>query len=151
MTLSCTVNPSQLSLQKKACRYIRGQGKNPWVHHPFHDVDVFLIYENREENGYPPRSHDCQPEETEFAQAFEEAQEDLERREKNANHKRTMHMWKNVLEHVWNTRPIEHTQKLIDRMPKVMEAIIEAEGGKRNIEFSIQFKIPFNNGNIRTF
>ena len=41
-----------------------------------------------------------------------------------------MHMWKNALEHVWNTRPIEHTQKLIDRMPKVMEAIIEAEGGK---------------------
>ena len=64
------------------------------------------------------------------SQAFEEAQEDLERHEKNANHKRTMHMWKNALEHVWNTRPIEHTQKLIDRMPKVMEAIIEAEGGK---------------------
>ena len=63
-------------------------------------LDVFLIYEDRGENGYPPRSHDCQPEETEFAQAFEEAQEDLERREKNANHKRTMHMWKNALEHV---------------------------------------------------
>ena len=60
----------------------------------------------------------------------EEAQEDLERREKNANHKRTMHMWKNALEYVWNTRPIEHTQNLMGRMPKVMEAIIEAEGGK---------------------
>ena len=59
-----------------------GSGKNPWVHRPFHDVHVFLIHEDREENGYPPRSHDCQPEETEFAQAFEEAQEDLERREK---------------------------------------------------------------------
>ena len=105
-------------------------GENPWVNPPFHDVHVFLIHEDREENGYPPRSHDCQPEETEFAQTFETAKQDLERREKNANHKRTMHMWKNALEHVWNTRPIEHTQKLIDRMPKVMEAIIEAEGGK---------------------
>ena len=41
-----------------------------------------------------------------------------------------MHMWKNALEHVWNTRPIKPTQKLIDRMPKVMKAIIEAKGGK---------------------
>ena len=62
-----------------------------------------------------------------------------------------MHMWKNALEHVWNTRPIEHTQKLIDRMPKVMEAIIEAEGGKRNTEFRIQLKIPFTNGDFRKF
>ena len=59
-----------------------GSGKNPWVHRQFHDADVFLIYEDREESGYPPRSRDCQPEEAEFAQAFEEAQEDLERREK---------------------------------------------------------------------
>ena len=75
--------------------------------------------------------NNCPPEETEFAQAFEAAQEDFERRKKkkNANHKRTMHMWKNALEHVWNTRPIEHTQKLIDFMPKVIEAIIEAEAG----------------------
>ena len=59
-----------------------GSGENPWVHHPFHDADVFLIHEDREENGYPPRSHDCQAEETEFAQSFEEAQQDLEKREK---------------------------------------------------------------------
>ena len=32
-----------------------------------------------------PRSHDCQRDETEFAQVFEEAQEDLESHEKNAN------------------------------------------------------------------
>ena len=50
--------------------------------YPFHDADVFLIDEDREENGYPPRIHDCQVEETEFAQSFEEAQQDLERREK---------------------------------------------------------------------
>ena len=105
-----------------------GSGKNPWVSPPVHRDFQFI--EDREENGYPPRSHDCQPEETEFAQDFELAQEDLERREKNAKHKRTMHMWKNALEHVWNTRPIEPTQKLIDRMPKVMKAIIETEGGK---------------------
>ena len=59
-----------------------GSGKNTWVHHPFHDADVFLIHKDREENGNPPRSHDCQAEETEFAQSFEEAQQDLERREK---------------------------------------------------------------------
>ena len=53
-----------------------GSWKNPWVHPPFHDVHVFLTHEDREENGYPPRSHDCQPEETEFAQDY------LERREK---------------------------------------------------------------------
>ena len=55
-----------------------------------------------------------------------------------------MHMWKNALEHVWNTRPIEHTQKLIDRMPKVMEAIIEIEVGGNEIlnsEFSLKFHL----------
>ena len=46
-----------------------------------------------------------------------------------------MHMWKNALNHVWNTRPIGETQKPIDRMPKIMEAIIEAKGGRQNIEF----------------
>ena len=66
----------------------------------------------------------------EFATSFELAQEDIERRDKNAGHKRTMHMWKNAFNQMWNTRPIEETQKLIDRMPKIMEAIIEAKGGK---------------------
>ena len=74
------------------------------------------------------------PVETEFAGGFELAQEDVERREKSAGHKRTMHMWKNALNHMWNTRPIEETQKLIDRMPKIMEAIIEAKGGRQNID-----------------
>ena len=79
-------------------------GKNPSVSPPVHRD--FEFNEDREENGYPLRSHDCQPEETEFAEDLELAQEDLERREKNAKHKRTVHMWKNTLEHVWNTRPI---------------------------------------------
>ena len=60
-------------------------------------------------------------------------------------------MWKNEFEYVWNTRLIPHTPKLIDRMPKFMGAIIEAEKEKRNIEFRIQLKIPFNNGNFRKF
>ena len=75
------------------------------------------------------------PVETEFAGGFELAQEDVERREKNAGHKRTMHMWKNALNHVWNTRPIGETQKPIDRMPKIMEAIIEAKGEDKVLNF----------------
>ena len=86
--------------------------------------------EDRKENGYPPRSHDCQPAETEFAQTFELAQQDVERREKNSGKTRTMVMWKNAINHIWNNRPIEDTQKLIDRLPKIMHAIIETEGGK---------------------
>ena len=109
------------------CKYIPGPGKI-LRHFPFHHD--FHFNEVRAESSYPPRSYECQPKKAEFAQDFELAQKDLERREKNAKHKRTMHMWKNALEHVWNTRPIEPTQKLIDRMPKVMKAIIEAEGGK---------------------
>ena len=54
-----------------------------------------------------PRSHDCMPDETEFAETFQDAQEDLERREKNANKRRTMLMWKNALDEKWRTRPIE--------------------------------------------
>ena len=75
------------------------------------------------------------PVETEFAGGFELAQGDEERREKNAGHKRTMHMWKNALNHVWNTRPIGETQKPIDRMPKIMEAIIEAKGEDKILNF----------------
>ena len=74
-----------------------GSGKNTWAHHPFHDADVFLIHEYREENGYPLRGHDCQMEETEFAQSFEEAHQDLERREKKSKHKRTMYMRSSML------------------------------------------------------
>ena len=65
---------------------------------------------------------------------LEEAQTDVERREKNANKKRTMKMWKNALEHTWKNRPMQATQKLIDRMPKIMHAIIKAEGGKQTIK-----------------
>ena len=65
-----------------------------------------------------------------IAEDFELAKQDVERREKNGNKRRTMVMWKNALTSVWNTRPMKATQKLIDRMPKIMHAIIEAEGFK---------------------
>ena len=45
-------------------------------------------------------------------------------KEKNSGHE------KNALTSVWNTRLMTETQKLIDRMPKIMHAIIEADGFK---------------------
>ena len=88
-------------------------------------------FEDRLENEYPAKSHDCQPEETEFANAFEGAQLDLEWKEKNANKKRFMAVWHNAIQKTWNCLPIEEVQKLIDRQPMVMRAIIEAEGGRK--------------------
>ena len=49
---------------------------------------------------------------------------------KNRNKRRTMVMWKNALDNKWETRPIEATRKIIDRQPKTMRAIIEADGGR---------------------
>ena len=86
--------------------------------------------EDRADNGYPARSHDCMPDETEFANSQEDAQLDLERREKNAKKSRTMLMWKNALESTWKNRPTSEVQKLIDRQPKIMQAIIEKDGGR---------------------
>ena len=88
------------------------------------------LFEDRALNGYPPRSHDCMPDETEFANVYYDAQIDLERREKYANKPRTMMMWKNALQNTWNQRPIEEVRKLFDRQPMIMEAIISAEGGR---------------------
>ena len=70
------------------------------------------------------------PVENEFAGGFELAQ-DVEIREKNAGLK-TMHMWKNALNYVWNTKKLK--SQLIE-CQKIMEAIIEAKGGRQNIEF----------------
>ena len=70
------------------------------------------------------------PEETEFAETFQDAQEDLEREEKNAKKRQNKMMWKNALDEQWRTRPIEATRKIIDRQPKIMGAIIEADGGR---------------------
>ena len=79
---------------------------------------------------YAPRSHESNPCETEFANSFEEAQLDVERREQNANKRRTMLMWRHAIEHTWETRPINEIHKLIDRQPKIQQAIIDAEGGR---------------------
>jgi len=70
------------------------------------------------------------PPETEFANSFEDAQLDVERREQNAKKRRTMSMWRNAVEHTWDTRPMSEIRKLIDRQPKVMQAIIDCEGGR---------------------
>ena len=70
------------------------------------------------------------PDETEFAETFQDAQEDLERREKNRNKRRAMMMWKNALDEQWRNRPIEATRKTIDWQPKIMQAIIEADGSR---------------------
>ena len=94
----------------------RGGGKKPW---------------DRQENGYPPRSHDCMPCETEFAEVFEEYQVDLERREANLNKTRTMQMCKNALDHVWATRPTEATRMILDCQPKIIRAIIDGDGERK--------------------
>ena len=70
------------------------------------------------------------PAETEFTGS---ALDHVERREQNACLKQTMYMLENVLKHVWKTRPIEETQKLIDRMPKMMQFITEANGGGNKV------------------
>ena len=66
------------------------------------------------------------PAETEFSDRSELAQEDVERRDKISRHKQTVYMWKNTLKHLW--KPTQETQKLIDRIPKMMEIIIEIKG-----------------------
>ena len=81
-------------------------------------------------SGYPPRSHDCNPCETYFANIFRMAQARLEGREAHACRTRTMRMWKFSLDRTINDHDIKETRKLIDRMPKVMEAIKEVQGGK---------------------
>ena len=94
-------------IASKGVQIYPGGGKNPWVRH----ICPLRIrsFEDREENGYPPRSHDFQPAETELAKSFADSQEDLEIREKNAGKKRSMLMWKNALVHTWHNRPMEET------------------------------------------
>ena len=77
------------------------------------------------------------PCETDFANSFEDAQLDVERRENNANQRRTMLMWRNAFEHTWETRPMSEIHKLIDRQPKIQKAIVEAEGDRVNFELFI--------------
>ena len=41
-----------------------------------------------------------------------------------------MMMWKNALDEQWKIRSIEATRKTIDRKPKIIGAIIDADGGR---------------------
>ena len=41
-----------------------------------------------------------------------------------------MMMWKNTLDNEWETCSIEAARKIIDRQPKIMRVIIEADGGQ---------------------
>ena len=85
------------------------------------------------EGKYPPRSHEDMPCETEFANSVEDAQLDVERREKNFNKCWTMVMWCNVIEHTWESHPVSDIHKPIDRQPKIQQAIVDARGGRVNL------------------
>ena len=39
-------------------------------------------------------------------------------------------VWKYALDAQWKMRPIEVTWKIIDQQPKIMRAIINADGGR---------------------
>ena len=53
-------------MRKHGVEICLGGGQKPW---------------DPAENGYPPRSHDCMLDKTEFAEIYQEVQTDLERRE----------------------------------------------------------------------
>ena len=56
---------------------------------------------------------------------------DLEQREENAKHTRTMKMWKHSLEQTWTSAPIRRVQKLINsQFESVIPAIIAANCGR---------------------
>ena len=70
------------------------------------------------------------PGETEFAETFQDAHEDLERRQRNLNRRRNMMMSQNALDEQWRDRPIEVNRKIIYRHPEIMQSIIEAVGSR---------------------
>ena len=81
--------------------------KNAWVNFKFRSSAPFNIIEHRAEDGHPVRSHDCQPCETEFAEDFELAQQDVERRGKCEKEKNNGHVEKRCdkcLEHASHDR-----------------------------------------------
>ena len=82
-----------------------GSGKKYWVPQCFHLTFNFTSKDRSNGPGvdvigkYPARSHEDMPPETEFANSFEDAQLNVERREKNSRKRRTMLMWRNAVEH----------------------------------------------------
>ena len=101
-------------MQSHGIQIYPGSGKKPW---------------DREEDGYPPRSHDCMPDETEFSEVFEDAQEGLEGREKNRRKRRSMAMWKLL----WITNGglgrSMRRRKLLTGSPKSCEQSSKPKGG----------------------
>ena len=53
------------------------------------------------------------PEETEFAETYQEYQTDFKRREKNQKQKRAMVIWKGALHNIWRTQPIQLKQRAV--------------------------------------
>ena len=70
------------------------------------------------ENGYPPRSHDCQPVETHFANVYHEAQLTLEDAERKRNRSRSMVMWKYALDSTWENWHLQKVRTLVDKHQK---------------------------------
>ena len=84
------------------------------------------------EGKHRPRSHEDMPCETEFANSFDDAKLDVERRI-NANKRRMMIMWRHAVEHTWEARPIIEICKLIDQQPKIQQETIDADDGRANV------------------
>ena len=70
------------------------------------------------------------PDETKFAETFQDAHEDLERRQRKLNRRRNMMMSQNALDEQWRDRAIEANRKIIYRHPEIMQSIIEAVGSR---------------------
>lgn len=76
-------------------------------------------------NGYPPRSHDCNPCESWFTQWNQKAGDMLKGKKR-----KTMKMWKLALERSCNEFPKANLRKLIDTQRKVMKEIKKKNGGR---------------------
>ena len=49
-----------------------------------------------------------------------------------------MRMWKNSLDKTWKEYPLAEIHKVIDRQPKIMQAIIDAQGERTRFWITIQ-------------
>jgi len=83
------------------------------------------------ENGYPPNSHDCNPIESWFSFWQKLAATLAEKRAKKSNYGMpSMHQWHIALNETRGKVDSKSRHALFDAQPKVMRAIIEAEGGR---------------------
>ena len=100
-----------------------------------HEGGVFVYYgagktAGEHVNGIHQESHEFNPCETFFANAFGIAQEDLERREKNRNKTRTMAMWRNAIKKTFDDFDVKEIRKIINRQPMIAADVCE-NGGAR--------------------